>query len=246
LKISPKVGDIIEVGHGEKIDYKKIRANSSEQNQNFKREEADDTNMIKLNVFLKSDALGSGEAIEESLEKLNTDKAKIKMIGKSLGNINEGDVIKAESAKAIVLGFNIKTTAKIESLAREKNVKIKIFNIIYDLIEYTNQELQELIKPEFERVDLGKLKVLAIFRTENNAQVVGGKVLEGIVEQDVMIEVLRNKELITTGNLVNLQSGKQNVKVVNVDEECGLRYEGKPMIEVGDILNFHKKQKING
>ncbi len=244
LKIAPRVGDIMEVGIGQKMKFKKIQTNSKKTQTSQTQNEPEDENIVKLNIVLKTDVLGSGEAIEESLEKLNSKKAKIKIISRGLGNITEGDVAKAESAKAILLGFNVKLSPSIEELARTKNVETKLFHIIYDLIDYAQKELKELVEPEYKRVEIGKLKVLAIFRTENNAQIVGGKVIHGQAEANSKIEVLRNKEIISSGEMINLQSGKQDVKNVEIDKECGLKYQGKPIIEVGDILNFHKLVKI--
>jgi translation initiation factor IF-2 len=104
--------------------------------------------------------------------------------------------------------------------------------------------MQELTEPELKRVDLGRLKVLAVFRTENKKQVVGGKVLEGKIEKDSNIEVIRAKDIIAEGKLARLQSGKQDVNSVEISQECGIEYEGRPLIEAGDILNFYKEEKI--
>lgn len=245
LKVAPRVGDIMEVGlFGQKIKFKKIKSDNNRKKTKQYISEAEDDKIVKLNVVLKTDALGSGEAIEESLEKINRKKAIIKVISRGLGNITEGDIAKAEAANALMLGFNVKLTPTIEELARTKKVETKLFNIIYDLIDYVDKNLKDLIEPEFKRVNVGRIKVLAIFRTELKAQIVGGKVIEGEVQEGTDIEVIRNKEIIEEGILVNLQTGKQDVKSVEIDNECGLRYEGNPVIEVGDILNFHKKVKI--
>lgn len=246
LKVSPKVGDIMQTGAGDgtKTKFKKIRTNASREITKDSYDESSETLIARLNIILKTDVLGSGEAIEDSLLKLNTKKAIVKIVSKGLGNITESDIAKAEATKAKVLAFNVKIPPTVEGLVRDKQVEAKIFHIIYDLIDYCQIELNKIIKPEYIRVEIGKLKVLSIFRTEANSQIIGGKVLDGEVTEDALIEVFRNKKLITTGKLTNLQSGKQNVHSVEINKECGLKFEGKPLIEEGCILQFYKNEKI--
>ena len=207
-------------------------------------EEKKEDKIPRINVLVKADFLGSAEAVEESLLKLNNDKVKVRIISKGLGYITEGDVKRAEDTGAKILGFNVKMSPTLEVLAREKKITVQIFSVIYDLIKFVKEEMQLLVKPEINRVDLGRLKVLAIFRTENDAQIVGGKVLDGILKNDSLIEIKRGDDFIGSGRLVRLQSGKQDVTTVEQDSEAGLRYEGKPVIEVGDILNVYREEKV--
>ena len=243
LKAAPRVGDILQASIGKKVNHKKIQTGSEQKTIIHKAEKEDDA-IQKINIILKTDVLGSGEAIEESLEKINLEKIKVKIIYKGLGHITEGDIEKAEGAKAMILGFHVKISPQVEELARTKNIIIHQYDIIYDLINDVKTKIYELIKPEFERVDIGRLKVLSIFRQEKTNQILGGKVLEGQVEADSFIEVMRNKELISEGKLTNLQIGTENISSVDTDQECGLRYEGKPIVEVGDILVFYKNKEI--
>ncbi|HPY08558.1 MAG: translation initiation factor IF-2 [Patescibacteria group bacterium] len=243
LKISPAVGDILTVGEGEKVRVKKIKSASIQENVIVGNEESIDDQTPKVNVIIKADYLGSAEAIEESLLKLNNEKVKVKVIAKNLGYITEGDIKRAEDSEAKILGFNVKVSPMVENLLREKQVTVKTFSIIYDLIEYVKEEMQLLVKPDIKRVDLGRLKVLAIFRTENHRQIVGGKVLDGEIKNNSLVEVYRGDNLITTGRLTKLQSGKQDVDLVEKDSEAGLMFEGKPVIEEGDILSFYIEER---
>lgn len=247
LKISPAVGDILNVGEGEKVKIKKIKSVSG-HNENVlsSTEDNPEDKTPKVNVLIKTDFLGSAEAIEESLLKLNGEKVKVKIIAKGLGYITEGDVKRAEDSGAKILGFNVRMSPAIENLVREKQVTVKVFNIIYDLIKFVQDEMQLLAKPEINRVDLGRLKVLAIFRTENDSQIVGGKVLDGELRNTSLIEVYRGDNFIVGGKLTRLQSGKQDVNMVEKDQEAGLRFEGKPFIEVGDILVNYIEERIVG
>lgn len=243
LKLAPSVGDILVVGDGEKMKMKNIKGIASHR-PSVAKEAVEDENVKKVNVIIKSDVLGSAEAIEESLEKINTGDVKVKIIHRGLGNISDSDITRAEATGAQILGFNVKATPQIERLARDKNIVLKKYSIIYDLINDIKEQMQALVAPEIKKVDLGRLKVLAIFRTEHKSQILGGKVLEGKVEIDSMITVVRDKEFVAQGKLSKLQSGKLDVKSVEQDQECGIKYEGDPVIEVGDILEFYKEEKI--
>lgn len=245
LKIAPEVGDVLEVGIGEKVKMKKMQSALKEQPLAKKEEKEDDDKKIKkINLIIKSDVLGSGEAIEGSLAKIDLPELKVNIIKKGLGNITEGDVTQAEASHAQIIGFNVKALPQVENLAREKGVAIKHYDIIYELINDIKAQILSLLEPEIKRVDLGRLKVLAIFRTEANSQILGGKVIEGKVEADSMIEVIRDKELVETGKLAKLQAGKQDVKEATADQECGIQYQGKPVIREGDILVIYKEEKI--
>ena len=241
LKKLPQVGDILEVGEGEKIKFKKIDTPSQPDTNKESSEQKDEAK--KINIIIKSDVLGSAEAIEESLEKLNCPEVKIKIVHKGLGNISESDVKTAEAANAQILGFNVKASPVIQELAREKNIKISLYRIIYNLINDIKSQMQLLIAPTLKRIDLGKVNVTNIFKTEKSFQIVGGKVISGQVENDSSVEIMRGKVIIDTGKLTRLQSGRQDVKSVPVGSECGIQYEGKPIIIKGDILNIYKEEK---
>ncbi len=244
LKIAPAVGDILEVGEGEKVKAKKMRPKEQKSAVIKQTEEGDDDKIKKVNIIIKSDVLGSAEAIEESLEKINTADVKANILHKGLGNITEGDIEKSQAMDAQLVGFHVKSSPQAEELAREKGVTIKLYDIIYDLINDIKAIMQDAAGIELVRVDLGKVKIAAIFRTESKSQIVGGKVLEGTIESGSNIEVLRDKEIIAHGKLIRLQAGKQDVKEVEADNECGILYEGDPVVQVGDILQFHKEKEV--
>jgi len=245
LKISPAVGDILNVGEGEKVKTKNIKTSSRAADiLPSNSDDVSDDKIPKVNVVIKTDFLGSAEAIEESLMKLNNEKVKVRIINKGLGYITEGDVKRAEDSNAKILGFNVRMAPAIETLVREKQVTVKLFSIIYDLIRYIKEEMQLLVKPEINRIELGRLKVLAVFRTENNSQIVGGKVLDGEIKNNSLIDVKRGDDFIVSGKLTRLQSGKQDVDAVSKDQEAGLKYEGKPVVAVDDILVVYREERV--
>lgn len=243
LKTAPTVGDIIQVGDGKKIRHKKIKNVSASQSSITSADTNNDENVKKVNVIIKSDVLGSAEAIEESLLKINTGKVKVKVLNKGLGNITDGDIKQAEAANGLILGFHVKVPPQIEELARERKVSIKLYDIIYDLINDIKEKMQDLVEATIVKKEVGKLEVKAIFKTEKDKQIIGGKIITGAASLDNIIEVERNDEKIARGKLIKLQSGKQDVTSVETDQECGILYEGNPIIEENDILVFYTEEK---
>lgn len=245
FKIRPAVGDIIEVGRGEKIKMKRMNRPTAESVAVAASTEdnADDT-ADKIVLMIKGDTLGTVEAIENSLSKIDTQGVKIKIVAKGLGNIAEGDINRASGFGAKLLGFNIKPSPQALELAREKGVAIKVYKIIYELINDLKAEIQELVKPEIVRVDLGVIKVLAIFRSGKKEQILGGKVISGKASPNTLLELVRHGEIIDTAKLASLQAGKQEVDQVENGSECGFKYEGRTPAEVDDILNVYREDKI--
>ena len=242
LKIMPKVGDIIQVGKGEKMKFKKQRKIINDDNTQKNTPQEENENIKKINFIIKSDVLGSAEAIEESLEKINTEEINVKIIFKGLGNITEGDIKRAEASGGIILGFNVKTPPVIEELARERNIKIRSYSIIYDLINDVKTDIEKIIEPNIKRIDLGKIKVMAIFRTEKKNQIIGGKVIEGKIEADAKLEIERSKDIVGEGKITRLQSGKENVTSVEENQDCGLQCDCNTPVEEGDKLIIYKEK----
>ncbi len=245
LKVMPKVGDLVEVGDGTRINYKKIKAMAKRKEAGaVKQIEQENESLKKINLIVKSDVLGSAEAIEESLEKINTTEVKIKIVLKGLGNITENDIKRAEAVNGTIIGFNVKTPPDIQIIARERNINIKNYSIIYDLINDMKERIENISDVKMEKVELGKLEVLALFRSEKNSQILGGKIIEGLVETNSQIEIFRKNEFMGDGKLTKLQAGKQDVNIVEKGEECGIRFEGLPVAEVGDVLKFFKEKEL--
>jgi translation initiation factor IF-2 len=242
LKILPQVGDILEVGSGERIKNRKLKSrNSSGLGGRSTGSDEENDKVKRLNLVIKADVLGSAEAIEESLEKINTEKVKVKILYKGLGNITEGDLQKADSSETLILGFNVKTPPNLEETIREKDVNVKNFSIIYDLIEYVKEEMKKLLEPNIVKKESGRIKILAIFRTEHGKQILGGKVIEGEPESDSLAEIFRDKTSLGVGRVVKLQSGKQDVNKLESNQECGIQYEGKIIVQEGDIISLYRE-----
>ena len=243
LKATPEIGDVVKVELLERGD--KTRTVAKKQNQAITK--IQDNNSFQgtvINLLIKTDVYGSGEAIEDSLLKLNNEEIAVRIIYRGLGNITEGDVIRAAANQARIIGFNVGVSAQVEDLAREKEVVIERYQIIYDLINKVRQDMQALMKPEIRRIDLGQVKILAIFKQGGAVQIVGGKVIEGNISRDNLLEIIRNGETIGQGKLTQLQAGRQEVKDVAINQECGLQIESPNVLNVGDILQIYREEQI--
>ena len=133
---------------------------------------------------------------------------------------------------------------QVEDLAREKEVAIERYQIIYDLINKVRQDMQTLMRPEIRRIGLGQVKILAIFKQSGAIQIVGGKVIQGSISRDSLLEIIRNGEIINQGKLIELQAGRQEVKEVATDQECGLQIESPDALKVGDVLQVYREEQI--
>jgi translation initiation factor IF-2 len=244
LKVTPKVGDMLYVGDAKKLKSKKIKYSDNQDSSGANNDNNNSQEQQNLNVIIKSDVLGSAEAIEESLLKLNSEKMKLKVLNKSLGNVNESDIKRAGDSDAIILGFNVGVNNEIKEHIREKDIRVEMFSVIYDLIKFVKDEMQKLVAPEIVRKDIGKIKVLKIFRTENKNQIIGAKVTEGEAQNNAEVEVIREGKFEAQGQITQLQSGKQDVDKVELGQECGLNFAGQPVVQEGDELELYKKESI--
>jgi len=246
FKSTPEIGDIFNAD----IDNKDIKALKKKGNKTtvankttHQAQTSDDEeeNTKSINVILKTDVVGSQEAIIESLDKIKHEEIKIKIVKKGLGSINDKDVIDAEATKSTILGFHVNTDSNAELLAKEKVVAIKNYKIIYKLLEDIEEKINKLATVKIVREQIGELKVLAVFKTSTTKVVFGGKVLKGKMIKDAIAKIIRDKEAIALGQISNLQSGKENVTEVVEGQECGLEFDGDPVIKEGDLVEVYKE-----
>ncbi len=250
-KTSPKVGDILEVAVDLKdLDAKKVKKfmTSNEQSKvAIKQENEDDEQRPAktLNIVLKTDVLGSAEAIMDSLDKLEKPKSvNYKIISRGLGNITETDVLQALGDNAVVLGFNVLTTPTAKQMAEDKGVEVKSFKIIYELLDLVKEKLNSMIEIEIIEIDLGTLEVLAVFKKVKDGQVIGGKVKTGKVEVGQHARLIRDNLDLARMKIVELQAGKQNVKDVDKGTECGLKIDSKIDVVIGDLLQVYREERV--
>ncbi len=249
FKVAPTIGDILDLTKSASATKIDLKAKKTQQVGAEKVSLAKSTNeetdekKNTLNIVVKSDVLGSLEAIIGSLDRFRHDEVAVRIVGKGLGNISENDVALAESSGATVIGFNVKPTTTAEVSMRERDVPFKQYTVIYDLIDWIRDELELLLESESIVHELGNLKVLAVFRTDKKAMTVGGRVESGVIKKDAKVRIKRDGEEIGKGTIGQLQSGQSAVKSAPAGTECGIRYEGKVKIEKGDILEAYEVER---
>lgn len=250
FKVAPEVGDILDVSKADtatEIDVKQKRSQQTGAEKAISNDTgATDSDEKKkmLNVVVKADVLGSLEAIVTSLAKIRHDEVGVQVVGKGLGNVTEADVAKAEAAGATVIGFNVRPTPTAEETMRNKEIEFLSYSVIYDFINWVKAQLENMLDKEKIITELGKLKVLAVFRRERKTTIIGGRVLDGKVQKGERVRVLRGGILIEVGTVLACKIGQQEVKDVIEGTECGLQIELKEKIEVDDVLEiFHEESK---
>lgn len=253
LKAALSIGDVFEAGKmsGGKVKKYQLQKQATAFSSTFiKGEEEEKENVVFLNLIIKADVLGSLEAIISSLESLNQEEVKIKVISKGLGNITSNDVENALASQAVIFGFHVTTGSEVLKQAAEKKVEIKLYQVIYQLIDEAKKRLQALLKPEVIITELGRLKILAIFRKEKDFEILGGEITKGKVVNNCQAKIFRAGGLIGQGVISQVQQNKVNVTECKQGQECGVKFEGKPVVAVGDILEFYseevKARKLTG
>ena len=193
-----------------------------------------------LNLIVKADVQGSLDAIIQSLDELKsrTTEVQLTIVDKSVGEINESDVLRAESAGGTIVGFGTKPNPAALSLAKAKSVNIDLYTIIYELIEDVTKALVAMLSPEVIRRVLGRAKILAVFRTDGNVQIIGGRVEENKISSKANFIIKRGGVEIGSGNVLELQKNKQAVKEIEQGSEFGIKVEVTSRVEVGDVFEF--------
>ncbi len=252
LKGLPKVGDILQVIEDQKLLRKKIKEQKLDkikvmQEQAKPIAKDDDKKKKKinyLNLVIKTDTLGSKEAIIASLSKLKGPGVAVNVVKKGLGNVTGQDVIQADNTQAHLFGFHVGLTMEAQEVIRNRKFEnLKTFKVIYELIDEAKKHLEPLIEPEIIREDLGKMEILALFRKDKEGVIIGGKVLEGKIFPNTKFEIKRKKELIGQGQIKQVQISKRSVDEVIEGQECGLKLVGFKEVEVGDRLTIYQEQE---
>ena len=202
-----------------------------------------------INIILKGDVFGSLEAIEGMLKNLPQDKVVVRILKSEVGDINESDAKLAEMSKAIIIGFRVKVSSTVLQLMKndmEKKVRIKTFNIIYELIQDVRFGMEKSLEAETIRKDVGKLRTLLVFWGEKNRQIVGGKITEGEFKKGLKLDVVRGDEKVGSGRVVNLQKNKKDVDKLTKGDEAGILFEGNIKIEKGDTIVAYIEERHKG
>ena len=194
----------------------------------------------EINVILKADVKGSEEAVKNSLLKLDVEGIKINVIRSSIGAISESDIVLAAASNALIIGFNIRPNNKIIEYAKEKGVDIRLYNIIYKVVEEMEAAMKGKLEPEFEEKVLGQAEVRKLFKFSKVGTIAGSYVIDGIIRRDAKARVIRDGVVIYDGNINSIAREKDQVKEVKQGLECGITIENFNDIKEGDIIEAYE------
>ena len=198
----------------------------------------------ELNIIIKGDVDGSIEALSDSLMSLSTDEVSVKIVHRSTGNINDNDVTLASASQAVIIGFNIKTSPEAKLKARELEIDIRHYSIIYEAIEEVKLALEGLLEPEKIEEVTGYASVLQQFKIPKLGIIAGASVKSGKVVRNSMLRVKRDDELLHEGVLTSLKRFKDDVNEVKEGYECGIGVKGFTDFHEGDIIEVYEIKEI--
>ncbi len=200
--------------------------------------------MKNLNLIVKGDVQGSVEAVKQSLEKLSNEEVRVKVIHSGAGAINEGDVMLADSANAIIIGFNVRPDTKAKKLAETSKVDVRSYRIIYELLDDVEMALKGMLAPKLKEVLTGKCEVRQTFNITGVGTIAGCYVTDGKIVRGGKLRIYREDIMICEGGVKQLKRFKDDVKEVNYGYECGCAIEGFNEIRVGDIIECYVTEEI--
>ena len=202
----------------------------------------------QLNIIIKADVKGSLTSVIDSLKSLSTEEIEVLIVGSGIGSINDNDLYLAKTSKSIIYGFNSQVSPNIKHQADREGIKIKNYNIIYELIDDVKSELTAMLIPEIVETELGRVIVRAIFATSKTEIICGGLVTKGKVSLPALAKIYRGSDLIGEVELTNLKRGQMDVKEVLEEELCGMSLSLKNQkinIQVDDKLEFFERKVVS-
>jgi len=197
-----------------------------------------------LNIVLKADVQGSVEAIIDALNKLSNEEVQVKIIAKGVGGITSSDINLALASKAIVLGFNVRADSVARNLAKREAIEVRYYNVIYDLVENIKSALTGMLAPEFEEKLVGLAEVREVFRSSKIGAIAGCMVVEGKVQRNKPIRILRDNVVVYEGELESLRRFKEDLSEVRNGTECGIGVKDYNDIKIGDQIEVYEKVEV--
>lgn len=202
--------------------------------------------LTNLNIIVKADVQGSLTSVIDSLKTLNTDEVAVRVVGSGVGAISENDIHLAHSAGAYIYGFNVSLPTSVKQLANRDKISVRLYKVIYELIDDVKTELSNLLAPELVERNIGSLELKAVFKTTKSEIICGGQVTAGKLTIPALVRVLRGKEVVSEAEITNLKRGQQDVKEVFEGELCGvsLKTPAKLVVEVGDVIEAFSREVV--
>lgn len=201
-------------------------------------------NFKELNIIVKGDVDGSIEALSDSLLNLSTEEIQVNIIHKSVGQISESDVLLASASDAIIVGFQVRPSTNARKLAEQEQIDIRLYSIIYDAIEEIQSAIEGMLAPKFEEKIVANVEIRETFKISKVGTIAGCMVIDGKINRNHDIRVIREGVVIFTGKLASLKRFKDDVKEVSKGYECGLNIQNFNDIQVGDIVEAYEQVEI--
>lgn len=227
-----------------KIQQEKAKENNGVSLEDFLQQSAD-SEMKVLKIIVKADVQGSVEAVKQTLEKVRNDEVKVQCIHSGVGSITESDVVLAKASNAIIIGFNIKPETKAKVLAERNKVEIKLYKIIYEAVDEITNIINGMQAPKFEENVIGHVEIRKIFKVSALGNIAGCYVLDGVVNRNSKVRLIRNNEVVAITSIESLQQNKDDAKQVKAGFECGIRLKNCNDIKENDIIEVFEEVQIN-
>ncbi len=208
----------------------------------FEKMESED--LKQLNIIVKTDVQGTAEAMKSSLEKLSNDEVKVKVIHSNAGGVTESDVQLAKAAKAIIIAFNVRPVGAAKQLAEKDGVEIKQYSVIYQALEDVEDAMKGMLAPVYVEKNIGNAEVRQTFRISNVGTIAGCFVLDGKLERNAGVRVIREGVVIHDGKLVSLKRFKDDAKEVSKGFECGIQIQDYNDVKEGDIIEAYIQEEV--
>jgi translation initiation factor IF-2 len=198
----------------------------------------------ELNLIVKADVQGSVEVLNETLRKLSTSEVKVNVIHTSVGAVSTNDVMLATASDAIVIGFNVRPERNASELAEKEGVDIRLYTVIYTLVDEMKAAMAGLLDPKFQEVFQGRAQVRETFKVPKVGTIAGCMVTEGIIPRTASIRLLRDNRVILEGKIASLRHFKNDVAEVRQGFECGIGIEKFQDVKIGDVIEAFKVEKL--
>ena len=198
----------------------------------------------ELNLIIKGDVQGSIEALAQSLLRLSTSEVKVNVIHSAVGAVTETDVMLASASNAIIIGFNVRPDVKARKYAEEENIDVRLYRVIYEAIEAVKKAMEGLLDPEYREKYLGRAEVRQTFKTPNAGTIGGSYIIDGKLQRNASIRVLRDGVIVYEGKLSSLRRFKDDAKEVMEGYECGIGIKDFNDIKEGDIIEGYTMEEI--
>jgi translation initiation factor IF-2 len=197
-----------------------------------------------LNLILKGDVQGSVEVLADSLQRMSTEKVRVKVLHSGVGAITESDILLASASNAVVIGFNVRPDRKATEVSERENVEIRLHSIIYELQDQITKAMYGLLEPVFKENYAGRATVLNVFKITKVGQIAGCQVTDGLIKRDNQVRLLRDGEEVWKGKISSLKRFKDDVSEVRSGVECGIDLAGYKDIKVGDVIEAFTTEKM--